>query len=292
MILTCPACATRYDVKDGTIPPQGRQVRCAACGERWHQPPGDENRDQAADLPAAAEQQVAEQQVAERRVAEPQVSEQSASADAGGATAAGEPPPQAPTSPAPARAHEEAPAAETLTGWAGDPPAAPADDPAAGASWPGDDDWASAYRRDDEEEEPSPGRPRWLWPLALLLAVAVAVAVSLLAPRSWRERIGLAAAEETPLLLQVRRSDRQQLASGNELFAVSGRVINPTDRSQPVPPLSAELRDASGRMIYRWTIAPPAVELAPGTSASFNSAEVNVPQGADRLTVTLGKPAA
>jgi predicted Zn finger-like uncharacterized protein len=39
MILTCPACGTQYVVKDGAIPPQGRQVRCASCGHSWRQEP-------------------------------------------------------------------------------------------------------------------------------------------------------------------------------------------------------------------------------------------------------------
>ena len=39
MILTCPACDTKYVVKDGAIPPGGRQVRCASCKHSWHQDP-------------------------------------------------------------------------------------------------------------------------------------------------------------------------------------------------------------------------------------------------------------
>src|SRR6185295_17554211 len=39
MILTCPSCGTQYVVKDGAIPPGGRQVRCAACKHSWHQDP-------------------------------------------------------------------------------------------------------------------------------------------------------------------------------------------------------------------------------------------------------------
>ncbi|HZB69479.1 MAG TPA: MJ0042-type zinc finger domain-containing protein, partial [Sphingomicrobium sp.] len=39
MILTCPECGTQYVVKDGAIPPQGRQVRCASCKHSWHQDP-------------------------------------------------------------------------------------------------------------------------------------------------------------------------------------------------------------------------------------------------------------
>ena len=87
----------------------------------------------------------------------------------------------------------------------------------------------------------------------------------------------------------ITTSDRQPLQSGNELVAISGRVINPTDREQNVPPIRAELRDKETKqVVHRWTIAPPARVLAPRSSASFNSAEVDVPKGGDELTVTLG----
>jgi predicted Zn finger-like uncharacterized protein len=35
MILTCPECASRYQVADDSIPAQGRTVRCASCGSSW-----------------------------------------------------------------------------------------------------------------------------------------------------------------------------------------------------------------------------------------------------------------
>ena len=38
MIITCPECAARYDVDDDRFSPNGRSVRCTACGESWYVP--------------------------------------------------------------------------------------------------------------------------------------------------------------------------------------------------------------------------------------------------------------
>jgi len=38
MIITCPECAARYDVDDDRFSPNGRSVRCTACGQSWYVP--------------------------------------------------------------------------------------------------------------------------------------------------------------------------------------------------------------------------------------------------------------
>ena len=144
----------------------------------------------------------------------------------------------------------------------------------------------------DEEHVQHPRRSsalRWIIITATvaLLLLAAAAALMFFAPERLRTPFG-AGSPPAALLLEVpRKPERRTLASGNELFALTGRVVNPTRERQNVPDIQAELQDAQGRVVYNWVITPPTRTLAPGASAEFNSAEVDVPKGARELKLSF-----
>jgi len=304
MILTCPSCGTQYVVKDGAIPPEGRQVRCAACKHSWHQDPEADAGTLELDEQAAVSETAppAETAAGEESVAsapeEPDdygasAAESADDADESLAEAALIEPRSGPE--AEERAYEEAViegAADPEAGLAVDQgeqaPAADWDAPPEAEAAP---DMFSPFAGEDEEAPRRRGGTRTVL-LALLLIAALAVAFWFLAPAELKSRLGLASGGDSPLQVSnPPHVERMQLASGNELLTVSGRVINPTSREQVVPPLNARLTNQAGKLVYSWTIAPPARSLAAGASATFNSAEVNVPPGGEYLTITLGQKA-
>jgi predicted Zn finger-like uncharacterized protein len=237
MILTCPACETRYLIADGAIPAAGRQVRCASCKHSWFQPGPEDSQRESEQLPLPPPT-----------------------------------PPVAAVAPAPSMAANRIEADDA------DPD---------GAETP------------LEDAEPRPRwrlhiPPIWRWILiGLLTLIALGlIGVGIVRYMGLEPQIEAMIAQpstpESRLLLDVvRPPERRILESGNELFAISGRIVNPTSEEQKIPDIRAELRDAKGQLVYGWTITPPQRTLEARGSIELNAAEVNVPRNAERLTISF-----
>ena len=325
MILTCPSCGTQYAVKDGAIPEGGRKVRCAACGHSWHQDPegGDSSPQEHVPEGVQPECYTAEAPAAPAAddVTEPATDSydtQPSPPNYGGAPNEAAPNDTGPNDIMPdgydraepepdetergeiePEAYEPAEAELSAEPSLAEEPAAVPVPPPGEESWsqpgPDGDQWDLQKEVPDREEiravesETRADRKRnWLMAaiIVLVLVAAIVAALWFLAPDSLRQQIGISG-PPTPLQIAPGTPERQKLASGNELVMVSGRVINPSGKQQNVPPIQAELRDKAGKLLYSWTIAPPARTLPPGASATFNSAQMDVPPSGLDSTVTL-----
>jgi predicted Zn finger-like uncharacterized protein len=124
---------------------------------------------------------------------------------------------------------------------------------------------------------------------AAMLLIAGAGAVQFFGTPTIAAKLGLPIGQfDVPLLLKVPvKPERLKLQNGNEMIAMVGKIVNPTNTTQRVPDILAELRDAQGRVVYSWTVNPPKRTIPPRGTIEFNSAEVNIPRGARALNLSF-----
>jgi hypothetical protein len=130
------------------------------------------------------------------------------------------------------------------------------------------------------------------------VALVAAAALGLLAASLWLERLdparvpviggALAGLKPGPSPLALSATGRvSSLPSGGLLLDVTGEIRNGGKKPVILKPLKATLAGPGG-VVRRWTIAPPAAQLAPGQAIGFSSTLTDVPVDARQLRLVSG----
>lgn len=256
MIVTCPACATRYVVDPAAIGSDGRTVRCANCRHEWFQTVPE---DVLAEREEAAAAPVEETPPAD--AAGPEATP----ADPGGAETFGETPPESAGEEmtAPRRRERPLPRGNNLPavrddarrqwmiGWA-----------AVGAALVLLVGVLVGFR----------GNIMQAWPGAAGIYQAVG-----LGPAASANGTGSESRSAGEVLLFSNLNLNLDQEDGVPVLTVTGRIENPSDRAYDVPRVEATLLDSAKSELHSWTFEAPVTRLEAGATARFSTRLSNPP---------------
>ncbi|HUO89267.1 MAG TPA: DUF3426 domain-containing protein [Rhizomicrobium sp.] len=259
MILTCPSCATRYQADASKFPAAGRSVRCAKCGHVWHQlgpaPEPEPDADVVVEGPPAPAAAEPAHQAEPASEAEPE-------------------PRVAAFAPTPSVAvhHDEETTGVQSPEHAVVAPAAPA---------------ASLLGRGAIVGG-------WVLLVALILvigwsAVSFRDSIATWVPQTstFYSAAGLPVSPRGLALVDVAYDSQPE--DGQQVLAVTGKVVNRSNHELNVPLVMVSLFDRDHHELYHWTFVPGVSILKPGEVARFRTRLSSPPGGTHSLEVRFAR---
>lgn len=313
VIISCPHCATRYQVAYGTIGSRGRTVQCAHCQKSWHaeaSPPEPLRRPVARVAVEVEDQGVHFGEIAEK-VMDEKFAEEERKSLARRAAAKQAELDEAAARAAEKLAAEERAAAERRDGAKpeeGHEPTGGPDDTKAAIAPKSD---AAAQKLDSAKHKQ---QQRAFWrrqasaseqlPIARLRRTArTASLVALVAVAGGGILFRVPIVEQFPQLAAVYSAvglgvnvvglafrdvhTVKALQQGAEVLVVDATIYSVTNQQVDVPPVVVTLLGPKGETVYEWSVTTKAAELEPGESVSFETQVTAPPGGADRVNLSF-----
>jgi predicted Zn finger-like uncharacterized protein len=253
MILTCPNCATRYQADASKFPAAGRSVRCAKCGNVWHQ------------LGPAPEPDPDAELVVEEPTPAPS-----------------SPPPEPEPAPAIAAQSRVAAFAPSPSIAAEDDEDETEDDSREHAAAPGSMLGRGAVA----------GGWVLLVALILVIgwaAVSFRDSIATWVPQtsSFYSAAGLPVSPAGIDFSDV--AYQSQTEDGQPVLAVTGRIVNRSNHELNVPLVRVSLFDRDRHELYHWTFVPGVSTLEPGQYAKFRTRLSSPPAGTHSLEIRFAQ---